>query len=171
MNASAFSTEIFNLFDKRWALVTAGSPEHFNSMTISWGSLGTIWGAPQHGRPIVTVYINPLRYTYEFMNQFDFFTVCFFPEAFRKDLLTMGSLSGRSGNKLASTGLTPCQVGQTVGYKEAELTFVCCKLYAQTLDKSLIRGGIADRFYAPEEQAHCMYIGEVKEILTSCDPR
>ena len=27
----------FERFNKDWALVTAGTPEHFNGMTISWG--------------------------------------------------------------------------------------------------------------------------------------
>ena len=37
------TTDIFSLFDKKWALLTAGSKESFNSMTVSWGSLGTLW--------------------------------------------------------------------------------------------------------------------------------
>ena len=38
--------EAFDLFRKQWALVTAGTPEHFNACTISWGSLGTLWTRP-----------------------------------------------------------------------------------------------------------------------------
>ena len=29
-----------------WMLVTAGSPEHFNMMTASWGGLGFMWKKP-----------------------------------------------------------------------------------------------------------------------------
>ena len=32
--------KVFELFDKQWALVTAGTPEQFNSCTVAWGSLG-----------------------------------------------------------------------------------------------------------------------------------
>lgn len=41
-----FTTDIFSEFDQVWALVTAGTPDNFNTMTISWGGMGTIWGRP-----------------------------------------------------------------------------------------------------------------------------
>ena len=41
-----FTTDIFEQFDKKWALLTAGTMEKFNTMTISWGGLGTLWGKP-----------------------------------------------------------------------------------------------------------------------------
>ena len=36
--------KIFELFEKRWAIVTAGSMEHYNGCTVGWGSLGNVWG-------------------------------------------------------------------------------------------------------------------------------
>lgn len=165
MKPSEFTTNIFDLFDKHWALVTAGTPGNFNSMTISWGSMGTIWGAPTNGRPIVTVYINPLRYTYEFMNQSESYTVSFLPEERREDLLKMGNRSGRSGDPLKGTDLTPVEDNGFVTFKEAVLTFECRKLYQQTLDKKLLPEEISNAFYGPGEEAHRMYIGEVVNIL------
>lgn len=44
MNITDFSPKVFELFNKHWALLTAGEGERANPMTISWGSLGTIWG-------------------------------------------------------------------------------------------------------------------------------
>ncbi len=41
-----FTTDIFSQFDKKWALLTAGDKDKFNTMTISWGGLGTLWGKP-----------------------------------------------------------------------------------------------------------------------------
>ena len=46
------TTDIFSEFDQVWALVTAGTPDNFNTMTISWGGMGTLWG-----KPVATVYI------------------------------------------------------------------------------------------------------------------
>jgi flavin reductase (DIM6/NTAB) family NADH-FMN oxidoreductase RutF len=165
MDTREFKTDIFNIFDERWALVTAGTPDDFNAMTISWGSMGTIWGPPGNGRPIVTIYVNPKRYTYGYLNNNDRFEVSFFPEKYRDDLLIMGTKSGRDGDKLTETHLTPVTEDGIITYKEAEMTFVCRKLYQQTLDKSLIRGGIGGQFYAPDEEAHRMYIGEVEDII------
>ena len=34
--------KVFELFDKKWALVTAGNIQHYNCCTVSWGSLGNI---------------------------------------------------------------------------------------------------------------------------------
>lgn len=94
--------DVFRKFDKQWALVTAGTPEHYNTMTISWGGLGTLWR-----RPVATVYVKKNRYTFEFMEQNDYFTVSFYPEAQRRALSLLGSTSGRDGDKVAAAGLTP----------------------------------------------------------------
>ncbi len=59
--------KIFEMFDKDWGLVTAGTMECHNSCTISWGSLGNIWGDGNKSLPIVTVYIHPARHTSEFL--------------------------------------------------------------------------------------------------------
>ena len=58
-----FNTDILSLFDKGWALVTAGDLDCFNTMTISWGAMGTLWN-----KPTCTVYVKPVRYTHEFMD-------------------------------------------------------------------------------------------------------
>ena len=42
-----------------WMLVTAGSPEHFNMMTASWGGLGVLFG-----KPVAFCFVSPLRYTW-----------------------------------------------------------------------------------------------------------
>ena len=89
--------DVFRKFDKQWALVTAGTPEHYNTMTISWGGLGTLWR-----RPVATVYVKKNRYTFEFMEQSDYFTVSFYPEAQRRALSLLGSTSGRDGDKVAA---------------------------------------------------------------------
>ena len=160
MNLDNFNVNIFELFQKKWALLTAGEKDDFNSMTIAWGTMGTIWN-----KPVLTVYVNPLRYTYDFMNKNELFTVSFFPEENRKDLTLMGSRSGRQGDRLKGTSLTPCYLNKAVYYKEADLTFICKKLYEQGLDKNSIPPEIASQYYAPEQQAHRVYIGEVIHVI------
>ena len=34
----------FTMFEERWALVTAGTPEDFNTCTVSWGQHGQRMG-------------------------------------------------------------------------------------------------------------------------------
>ena len=49
----------FELIGKDWALVTAGEPGDFNTMTISWGGMGIMWN-----RPVAFTFIRPQRYTF-----------------------------------------------------------------------------------------------------------
>ena len=69
-----FNADSFDIFDKEWALLTAGTRQRCNTMTISWGGLGTLWN-----KPVATVYVKPVRYTHEFMEQSDYFTISFYP--------------------------------------------------------------------------------------------
>ena len=114
-----FKTDIFSQYDKKWALVCAGTMKKHNAMTISWGGMGTLWG-----RPVVTVYVKPCRYTYEFMNDNEYFTVSFYPEENRKALSVMGKLSGRDMDKEKEAGITPVDLGKAVTYQEAEVTIM-----------------------------------------------
>ena len=159
MTTKNIKTEIFNQFDKKWALLTAGTLENFNTMTVSWGGMGTLWG-----KPVITVYVRPNRYTYGYMNDNDYFTVSFYPEMYRKDLGILGSLSGRDGDKVVKTCLTPVEVPHGMTFREAEATFVCHKLYAQDMDGTIIPDQVMAEFYA-SEPIHRIYIGEVVEVL------
>ncbi|MBR2751136.1 MAG: flavin reductase [Clostridiales bacterium] len=154
-----FETDIFEIFDKKWALVTAGTKDKFNTMTISWGGMGTIWG-----KPVATVYVRTSRYTHEFMDDNEYFTVSFYPEEWKKTLGILGSKSGRDIDKMHVEGLTPVEAGDSVSFREAEVTLVCRKLFMQTLDPKNMKPEIAAQFYSADAP-HDMYIGEVVEII------
>ena len=160
---------IFEMFDKQWALVTAGSMEHYNTCTIGWGSFGTIWG----GKPTVTVYVHPARYTSEFLKENDLFTVSFFPESCKKALGYLGSHSGRNGDKVIAAGLTPVALGESVTYKEANLTFLCKKLYQHQIAKEDLAPEIQNYYAcAPKVfpdfnggwQPHLVFVGEIVDV-------
>ena len=174
----AFETKdykAFTMFENRWALVTAGMLDDFNTCTVSWGSMGNIWGPNGGDISTVTVYIHPARYTQEFMAKYDTFTVSFFPESYHKDLGYLGSHSGRDENKVANSGLTPVVAGDGVTFKEAELTFVCKKLYEHQFDEAYLAEKVKD-YYASNPavytqaghdrwEPHYMYIGEVVDAI------
>ncbi len=145
----------FTKFDQEWALVSAGSKEKFNSMTISWGSMGTIWF-----KPVVTIYIRPDRYTYEFLKENNTFTVSFYGQEHRKALQIMGSISGKDTDKVTLSGLTPKFLESGVTYKEAKETLVCRKIYMQQMDMNSFPQE-AFQYYEPGAEAHYMIIGEV----------
>ncbi len=154
-----FTTDILSVFDKNWALLTAGTEDSFNTMTISWGGIGTIWG-----KPVATTYVRTSRYTHDFMDSNEFFTVSFYPEECRKVLGVLGSKSGREMDKMKDSGLTPVKAGGSMSFKEAEVTLVCRKLFKQQLDVANMPENIAKAMY--EGQApHDMYIGEIVDII------
>ena len=164
-----FNTDIFTQFDKKWALLTAGTPDNFNTMTVSWGGMGTLWGVP-----VVTTYVRTSRYTHEFMDNNDYFTLSFYPEDYKKILGVMGSQSGRDIDKMHYEGLTSKEVSidtssadkpaETVTFNESEITLVCKKLFKQPMDLDKIPADIVDRFYTGDAP-HDMYIGEVVDIV------
>lgn len=148
-----------NMFNKDWALVTAGNLKNFNTMTVSWGGFGTLWS-----KPVVTVYVKPIRYTYQYLENNDYFTVSFYDQKYKKDLGILGSKSGRDLDKIALTSLNPKEVENSVTFEEASITILCRKIYAQDLDVSKMPADVIENYYKTEKE-HRMYIGEVVEII------
>ena len=152
----------FNPFEKlnnEWALVTAGDKKKFNSMTISWGGFGVLWF-----KNVITIYLRPQRYTLEFLNKNDIFTVSFFDEKYKKDLGILGSKSGRDCDKLSLTNLTPKFLKQGVTYNETSKTYVLKKIYQNQFNEKNIPDEIKEKFYNGE-QPHIMIIGEILEVI------
>ena len=156
-----FNTEIFDQFDKKWALLTAGKTDNFNSMTISWGGLGTLWN-----KPVATVYVRTSRYTHDFMDTNDYFSISFYPEQYRKTLGVLGSKSGRDMDKMRASGLTPKKAGETISFEEAETTIICRKLFKQSLEVANMPEDVIKDLYTGQAP-HDMYIGEVVAILNN----
>lgn len=154
-----FNTDIFAQFNNKWALLSAGSMEKHNTMTISWGGMGTLWG-----KSVVTVYVKPVRYTYNYMNDNDYFTVSFYPDQYKKALALMGKVSGRDVDKDRESGLTVRDLEKAVTYREAEVTLLCKKIYFQDLDRANMPEKAVEMFYKVEEP-HRMFIGEVVDII------
>lgn len=174
MNMENFDQQdykIFDLFRNQWALVTAGDMEHFNTCTVSWGSMGTLWTKADGNGSVITVYIHPGRYTCEFMKESDTFTVSFFPQEQKKALGYLGSHSGRDEDKVAAAGLTPVPCGEGVTFAEASVTFTCKKLYQHPFDRDSLAPEIQEYYkanpkvYPVDEngqwQAHWVFVGQI----------
>ena len=154
-----FTTEIFSQFDKKWALLTAGDIDNFNTMTISWGSMGTLWG-----KPVVTVYVRTSRYTYEFMDEYEYFTVSFYDKKYKEILGVMGSKSGRDIDKMNYDGLTPKEVDEAVTFAQSNVTLVCRKIFSQPLTVDYMPDEIIDEYYQ-DDDPHEMFVGEVVKVM------
>jgi flavin reductase (DIM6/NTAB) family NADH-FMN oxidoreductase RutF len=151
----------FAQWDKKWFLLTAGEnkPGAFNSMTVSWGGLGFIWS-----RPLAIVVVRPQRFTYQFTERCDTFSLCAFPEQYREALNVLGTRSGRDGRKMTDCGLKPIKLSRIAspGFDEAELIIECRKSYFNDLDpKHFLAEHIAPNY---QGDYHRMYFGEVVAV-------
>ena len=138
----------FERLHRQWALLASGSAESFNMMTVSWGAPGIIWQ-----KPSCTVYVRESRYTREFIDGNECFTLSF--------LNLLGSQSGRDLDKMKESGLTPVFVNGCPTFAEAELVLVCRKVYAVPMPlENFYDPAIAKENY-PTGDTHVQYIGEI----------
>jgi len=151
----------FNMMNDEWALVSAGTPEKFNTMTVSWGVMGIMWN-----KPVAVIFLRPQRYTKEFVDRQDFFTLSFYPKEYKKALGLLGSKSGRDGDKITESGLTPYFMEDAIAFEEAHTIFVCRKLFGnQQLDASKFIETNLDSSMYPNKDYHHMYFGEIEKVL------
>ena len=160
---SALPGNLFELIGKDWMLITAGdSPEHHNTMTASWGGAGVLWN-----KPVAFCFIRPQRYTYEFVEREEFFTLSFFPDGFRQTLQRCGTKSGRELDKAKECGLTPIELDGGIAYQEARLILVCKKCYFSDIQPEQFLDPEIDRKNYPGKDYHRMYIGDIVAAYTA----
>ena len=154
------------LIGKEWMLVSAGNEKSFNTMTAQWGHLGALWNGDM---PTSVIYLRPQRYTRAFVDKENYYTLSFFDEAYKKDLMYLGTHSGRDEDKLAKTSLTPVFSDESVYFKEAKMVFVCRKVYRGKLhEESFVDQDILKKNY-PEHDFHYVYIGEIVKAYVNED--
>lgn len=140
-----------------WMLITAGNDSSFNTMTASWGTLGHLWN-----KNVALMFVRPQRYTFEFTEREEYFTLSFFNEEYRQALNICGTKSGRNTNKVAEAGLTPYALPDgTMTFEQARMVLVCKKLYAEFFDpKAFVDTSLVGKIY-PTSDFHKMYVGEI----------
>lgn len=158
----SYNENIFQTMDKEAAVLTVGTTESFNAMTIGWATIGFLWR-----RNVLTVFVRPSRYTYKLFTEQSIFTLSFFERKYRDKLSYLGNHSGRDEDKVKKCNLTPITTKENgVTYSEARLVFVCKKIYEQDLLPENISEQIKTRFYLQNEY-HRMFVGEIIQCLES----
>ncbi|MBS5823149.1 MAG: flavin reductase [Clostridium argentinense] len=150
----------FQLVGKDWMLVTAEKDTKVNTMTASWGGFGVMWG-----KNVAHIVLRPQRFTKEFVDNSDTFSLTFFDESFRKQLSYLGTVSGRDEDKLSKCNLTIDHLDNTPYFQEAKLVIICKKLYAQDFKPECFVTNDLDEKWYPEKDYHTLYIAEVEKIL------
>lgn len=155
-----FKINPFTTYSNKWTLITAEKEGIVNTMTASWGELGYVWG-----KNSIVAYIRPQRYTKEFVDSSDFFSVTVFPEKYHDKLYYLGRVSGKDGNKIEKAGLTVTYEDGVPYFKEAELTIIGRKLYAEELKGDAFTDVELKNKVYPQKDYHTLYVGEVTKIL------
>jgi len=164
IDPATFSIKPHDLFHNKTCLLTSGdfATVKFNTMTIGWGSIGTMWS-----KPFVMVAVRPSRFTFDFMEQYNDFTVTSFPESYKSALNLLGTKSGRDGDKISKSGLIPIESNCILSpsFKQATLSIECKKIYWQDLDHTHFLDQSIFKFYSNEDY-HRIYYGEIVYIAT-----
>ena len=145
------------------AVLSAGNKDSHNSCVIGWGLLGVAWS-----KPLFIVYVKPDRYTYQFMETTEFFTVNFIKKSLYKKFRIYGNKSGRDINKEEESGAQIQYLDNGgITFKEAEEVYVC-KVMAKTYfdEKNLSKEIIdfydkASGLFKQTKEPHGVYIGEI----------
>ena len=135
-----------------WALLSAGTPEDWNTMTVSWGAIGEIWGFDA-----AFAFVRPQRHTMKYLDANDTFTLAF--GLSRETLALCGKISGRDCDKIARAGLTPYAQDGAVWPEGAKLAIVCRKAAKQAIDPAGFIDPRIEGNYTGDY--HHMFVGEI----------
>lgn len=156
---SSFDMNPFDLIGKEGMLITAGNESSFNTMTAAWGQMGFIWR-----QPVATIYVRPQRYTKEFLDATDDFTLSFLGPSGEHALHICGTQSGRDSNKVQEAGITPASLGDVMTFEEAQLVFVCHKIYAQPIDPQAFCEQSVSMDCYPAKDFSVQYVGRIEHV-------
>ncbi len=153
---------------KNGVLLTTAAGGRFNTMAISWGTIGIEWG-----RPIFTTFVRTGRFTRELLAQNGEFTVNVPMRGSDLSLVgKCGTCSGRNVDKFEQFGLTP-ENGEQVtvpGIREFPLTLECRVIYRQEQDKSAMPAEVIEECYPHDvgsensganRDVHIAFVGEI----------
>ena len=103
----------FRLIGHDWMLVTAAHNSRVNTMTASWGGFGVLFN-----KNVAYIFVRPQRFTKEFVDGSDRFSLTFFDKSFKKELSYLGTASGKDEDKINKAGLTTLYLVETQYFEE-----------------------------------------------------
>ena len=164
IEATDLPDNVIDLIGKQWMLVTAGNKSSYNTMTAAWGAVGYMWS-----RPSTFIVIRDSRYTYQFLQREESFTLSFFTEEYRGALRICGTKSGRDADKVSEAGLTPLEIPSgLMSFKEARMIIECKKIFVQEMDYAYLtqpyKEKIMEESYNNEPSKHQLFISEITSI-------
>lgn len=159
INIKDLNMNPFQAIGQDWLLISAGDHNGVNTMTASWGGVGVLWG-----ENVVTVYIRPQRYTKQFVDHQDCFSLSFFNGKHKKELGILGTKSGRDGDKISEVGFHTTFLDGVPTFQEADTVFIVEKIYEDTIKPENYLDPSLDEKWYPQKDYHTIYIAKVKAV-------
>ena len=158
-DAKLLQENMFKAIGSDWMLVTSGNSQNFNTMTASWGGIGILWN-----KNVSFVFIRPQRYTFEFMEKNEYYSLSFFDKKYKSALTFCGTNSGKNVDKIEKTGLTPNFSESSPYFDEAKMIIICKKIYTDFIKPEAFIDKTLEKNYKDKDY-HKMYVGEIVKVL------
>jgi flavin reductase (DIM6/NTAB) family NADH-FMN oxidoreductase RutF len=141
-------------------LVGAKKDGTCNVMAIGWGFVGVFWGMP-----VFLVAVRHSRFTHEFIEDSDEFTVNVPGEGLDKAVGHCGEVSGREHDKFKECELSLIR-GKKVNVpviKECKVHYECKVVHKLEVKPDLVPTAVKGLFYAKDDY-HTLYFGEILAV-------
>lgn len=163
IDINEFLINPFIKISKDWMLITSSNTEEkVNTMTASWGGFGVLWN-----KNIAFIVLRPQRYTKEFIDSSNEFSLSFFDEQYRNTLAYLGKVSGRNEDKIANSNLHILYENNIPTFEEASIVITCKNLYKQCLSPDCFIDKSLDILNYPNKDYHTLYLAEIISVYTN----
>lgn len=113
--------DVFKLVGTDFTVITSGDADLYNSMVASWGGWGIIFN-----KPTTWCFLRANRYTLEVIRDKHTYTMSYFDDEYKDDIMLFGTKSGRDSDKMKECQLTSVETPSgNRTYKEAKLIIEC----------------------------------------------
>ena len=155
---------VFKTIGADWTCITAGNEDLFNSMTASFGGWGILFS-----KPATWCMLRADRYTLELIRKEKTYTMSYFEDQYKNQLLLFGSKSGRNSSKMKETTLTSIKTPLgNLSYKEARLIIECRLIEVTTVNPDDYYSEEGKKFvtdaFAEVNEYHKLVFGEITGV-------
>ncbi len=160
IESNEIDINMLNTF-KSGVLVLAGDEKQSNALCVTNALVGRMWD-----KDVILIAVKPLRYTKEFIDINETFSVNFFSPEYQKEIDYIGSVSGRDANKMSRSSLERNTYRGTPYYSDADTILFCRKLFAEEIkESSFIDKNLLFKHYLFKD-FHTFFIAEVFKVFS-----
>jgi flavin reductase (DIM6/NTAB) family NADH-FMN oxidoreductase RutF len=148
------------LEDPGCLLVGAKKDGACNVMAIGWGFMGVFWGMP-----VFLVAVRHSRFTHEFIEESDEFSVNVPGEGLEKTVTYCGEVSGKEHDKFKECKLSLMK-GKKVNVptiKECKIHYECKVVHKLEVRPGKVPADVKKLFY-PRDDYHTLYFGKILTV-------